>query len=778
MKDGSFLRGLGWLVRACVCVGVAWIVSYGLFAALRHCERIYIDLDFRAEEGSFTTAHLLFAPNPDADALSRVSPSVAEGENGWKKLHFSLPSHRARYIRLGFSSAADTVFLKNIFIDGKTFNPVLLNDEEKRNVRTFDSLPEEDGAVSVRISGKGAYVVLPDGYVSPAREASQGGRLWFYGVWLLLTLILWTGYDKLGGALRYGWGKLYPFGLIYGMLAGFFVCYGCMKWYAFSLRILRGYFEGTFADFLTLFQMDGLVVAAFAAGFVFLFGKTRAKMSKSVVFVLLGAVLIVQITDAALVRLLNARFAFGQIADAGPGILSAWPMAVSFFRSSAGICASGAFFLYAALGCFSLRHTLSFQARKVLGIYAAFNFIFYFVIPYILPADERETFKDWPRSAAASWLPAAGKSYSPAAAFRPEYTCQKGLDGRQNIIIVLVESLSSYMSGHFSGLNAHTPQTDRLARENLAFTNHRAAGHNTVQGVFNLVTGFPVVYFLTETSVFTDPRFYGRSLPKTFHQAGYHTAFFTSASYVYAKDEILKRAGFDEISNDRDPFYKNKKRFVFHSVSDDVLYARAEKWLQNPPRAPYLLVLETTTSHSPYTDPVSLEESFPRALRFADKELGKFISFLKEDGFFKNGLVVITGDHRVMLPMEPEQTALWGASAEERVPLVVIGTGLKGQVSARTAHTDLAPSLAYLALPEACFQAHQQNLFVLQEPRRSCTMFQSYVFSKQVWAECGDSSGVIMLDEGGLNTLTALPDARRQAELEAFITWLRDGNRY
>lgn len=778
MKDKRFPRVIRWLWRSCLCIGLAWILSFLIAAAIQRCERMYISLDFRAEHGSFTSLRLLFAPDSEEEMFEEVYPSGTADENTWQNLRFSLPRYRARSIRLGFSSASDTVFLRNIRIDGKTFPPVLLNDADKRNVQTLNPPSAEDDAVSVRIAGKGAYIVLPQEYISPVHPIKWYACFWFYGIWFLLSFMIGVMYDKLCRILRLGWKRLYPSGLIYGTLAGFFACYGGMKWHAFSLRILGGYFEGSFADFLTLFHMDGLTLAAFAAGYTFLFGKTRANIAKSVVFICLGAVLVVQITDAALVQLLNARFAFGQLAAAGPGIWSAWPMAFSFFRSPAGMYALGTVFLYVALGGLSLYHMLSVQARKVLGIWAAFNFMFYFLLPFVLPADERETFKDWPRTVWTAAFRLRGVSAPAAATFRPEYTCQKGLNGRQNVIIVLVESLSSYMSAHFSGLNAHTPQLDRLARENLAFTNYSAAGHNTVQGLFNLVTGFPSVYLLTETAVFTDPRFYGRSLPKTFHRAGYHTAFFTSASYVYGKDDILKRAGFDEISNDQDPFYQDKKRFVFHSVSDDVLYARTKKWLQTPPHIPYLLVLETTTSHAPYTDPVSLKESFPRALRFADKELGDFVSFLQQSGFFNDGLLVITGDHRAMLPLTPEQTALWGASAEERVPLVVIGKGLKGQVGARASHTDLGPSLAYLTLPEACFHAHQENLLALQKPRRSCTMFQSYVFSKQVWAQCGEDEAVIELGAGNLSALTSLAEPARQAELEAFITWLRDGNRY
>jgi hypothetical protein len=57
---------------------------------------------------------------------------------------------------------------------------------------------------------------------------------------------------------------------------------------------------------------------------------------------------------------------------------------------------------------------------------------------------------------------------------------------------------------------------------------------------------------------------------------------------------------------------------------------------------------------------------------------------LKRRGFFDNGLLIITGDHRKMLPVSAPERERYGESAKARVPLLIIGAGArKGEVDDR-----------------------------------------------------------------------------------------------
>jgi glucan phosphoethanolaminetransferase (alkaline phosphatase superfamily) len=71
--------------------------------------------------------------------------------------------------------------------------------------------------------------------------------------------------------------------------------------------------------------------------------------------------------------------------------------------------------------------------------------------------------------------------------------CYEGVDSRKDVILVIVESLSSYHSSLFSGLNDWTPELDAISKEGLRFSNFYANGVNTEQGLVSLLTGEPPV---------------------------------------------------------------------------------------------------------------------------------------------------------------------------------------------------------------------------------------------------------------------------------------------
>ena len=282
----------------------------------------------------------------------------------------------------------------------------------------------------------------------------------------------------------------------------------------------------------------------------------------------------------------------------------------------------------------------------------------------------------------------------------------------------------------------------------------------------------------TDRPVFLNEKFYQHAVPALFRNAGYHTVLFSSAAFVYSKDEILKRAGFDELYNDTDPFYEGKERFVFNSVSDQWLYQRVQHWLKNDCRQPYFLVIETTSSHAPYLDPASHYNSFPRSLQFADKYAGEFVRWLEKDGFFENGLLVITGDHRAMLPVSQQQYDTLGPDAESHIPLVIMGAGLKGRRTVKGSHTDLGASLEYLTLPQACFHQFQHNLFSPASKRNSCTLFQTLTLEKKALADCGGTFISFRLLPGSNKIFHGKLPAEQAAELMAFMSWWRENNTY
>ena len=109
--------------------------------------------------------------------------------------------------------------------------------------------------------------------------------------------------------------------------------------------------------------------------------------------------------------------------------------------------------------------------------------------------------------------------------------CHEGQQQRPDIIVLAVESLSSYQSALHGGPKDYTPEIDALARQNSWFPHFFANGFSTDAGLIALLTGrapVPAVGRYRSMDAFAgfdDPE---RSVAKPLHAAGYEVAFFTT----------------------------------------------------------------------------------------------------------------------------------------------------------------------------------------------------------------------------------------------------------
>lgn len=255
---------------------------------------------------------------------------------------------------------------------------------------------------------------------------------------------------------------------------------------------------------------------------------------------------------------------------------------------------------------------------------------------------------------------------------------------RKNVILVLVESLSSYHSQFFSGLNDYTPGIDKLAQKGLAFTNFYANGFRTEDGLGSILTGeYPMPSTSRIYSSIMDHErhegafegFFGgeKTITRILKKYGHHTMFLTSGDLSFT-DKItwLKSIGFDFIEGHDSEAYRGVERFHFESAPDQYLYDRAFSKIGEIGDKPFFLMLETVSTHLPYINPITGETSEESAFGYADAELYKFYEKLVETGFFENGLLIITSDHRAMTPVSNAEYDLFGESAICRVPLVIL----------------------------------------------------------------------------------------------------------
>ncbi len=248
---------------------------------------------------------------------------------------------------------------------------------------------------------------------------------------------------------------------------------------------------------------------------------------------------------------------------------------------------------------------------------------------------------------------------------------------KPDIVLVVVESLSSINSMKVSGSGDTLARFDELAEEGTLFRNFFANHQASEGGLIALLGGYPPIHFPTATPYMFDEFADQPSVLATYRDQGYVTEFLTNADIAFiGLDHFLKGLGVDQ-SRGRDEIatMRNAPRVVQDAPADDLLYEQALLSISQlaAGQQPFLMVLATTSTHLPYTHPEAGPDTAEAVWDWSLQQLAHFYRALKQQGFFEHGILLITGDHRQMQALTAVETARYGDSARARVPLLVIG---------------------------------------------------------------------------------------------------------
>jgi len=328
-------------------------------------------------------------------------------------------------------------------------------------------------------------------------------------------------------------------------------------------------------------------------------------------------------------------------------------------------------------------------------------------------------------------------------------TC-KGAGKRDDIILVIVESLSSCHSQFFSGIKNFTPELDVIAKENLSFTNFFANGFTTEHGLIALLLGeVPLPIVGTGKYLAFDDYYQKESITAFLNDVGYKTVFLTTGDLGFTnKGAWLAHIGFGTVEGSETPFYEEWPRFAFNAAPDEALFSYAINWVENlkSDQRPYFMVLETVTSHLPFLDPEGKSNTEATVINYVDRQLGTFYNRLEKSGFFTNGILIITSDHRIMAPLSKAELDLYGDSAFARIPMVVATGGKrKGKIDACFQQTDVYSSLKWFVSDQYEKDPWNGN-FLQPEPKPPFCILNGMANDYDlVYARCDSEEGYIKL---------------------------------
>ena len=354
----------------------------------------------------------------------------------------------------------------------------------------------------------------------------------------------------------------------------------------------------------------------------------------------------------------------------------------------------------------------------------------------------------------------------------------EGLGKRHNIILLIVESLSSCQSKFFSGLNNFTPRLDEIAKENISFTNFFANGSTTEQGLIALLLGkVPLIGVDAGSRGAFKGHYQCKSLATLLKEADYETYFLTTGDLSFTnKGAWLEQIGFDVIEGSKTSFYKGWPKFSFNAAPDEALYAYAIKKIleQNSNKRPYFMVLETVSSHLPFIDPEGLSNTEKSVFTYVDRQLGLFYRKLEDLGFFSNGMLIITSDHRIMAPLSSAELDIYGGSAFARIPMVVaLGGKRKGVINTCFQQTDLYSSLEWFVAKQYKKIQWDGNFLHHKPEPPFCILTHTANDFDLVYARCGLEEGYIKLEGDKTRLVRRRIDPKKLPEIIEKINRIR-----
>lgn len=251
----------------------------------------------------------------------------------------------------------------------------------------------------------------------------------------------------------------------------------------------------------------------------------------------------------------------------------------------------------------------------------------------------------------------------------------------KNIIVVMIESLSSYQSKLFSGIRDWTPRLDAIGRNNVSFENFYANGFTTEDAQISILLGEFPIYSPSSNTNGGGTSFKGffdweQSLPKRLKSLGYKSNYITSADLTFSNTGVWATSiGFDYVEGHDHEYYSDKPRYHFKASPDKYLYKRVLSIIKSSyygTKSNFYFV-KTVSSHHPFYNPDSKIKSEEEAFRYADQQFGDFYESLKSTGFFDDGLLLVVGDHHSMVPLKLEEINNYGIErASAKVPMILV----------------------------------------------------------------------------------------------------------
>lgn len=282
-----------------------------------------------------------------------------------------------------------------------------------------------------------------------------------------------------------------------------------------------------------------------------------------------------------------------------------------------------------------------------------------------------------------------------------------------NIILLIVESLSTRDWKRAGGFRDLYPRMEVLARKGRLFTNFYAQHTYSEAALVSLLWGNPALSFYGYPDSILDGYKHQASLVDQLNAFGYDTSFITAHSLdFYHHGDFARSCGFQNVLGlGQVERFRNVQHQSSMGPADEYLFQEIVSQADSRPN-PYFLTAMTLSTHPPFFDPLKRENSEQEVWNYFDKEFEKFYRSLDKADFFSNGILIVVGDHRSFAPHEKNEIEKFGPGFTARVPLILFGRGVEpGRDNRLFQQSDLLSML-----PKAIHGGRKLSSLVLHSP--------------------------------------------------------------
>ncbi|MFZ5766877.1 MAG: LTA synthase family protein [Thermodesulfobacteriota bacterium] len=287
---------------------------------------------------------------------------------------------------------------------------------------------------------------------------------------------------------------------------------------------------------------------------------------------------------------------------------------------------------------------------------------------------------------------------------------------RPNIVVILLESFASHLTGSFGNPLAPSPHFDAIAGQGMLFRHFYTPRNGTARGVFTTLTGIPdtITYRTASRNPLTITH---NTILRSFN--GYRKLYFLGGSANWANIRALFMRNHEDFEIYEEGDFRSSRVDVW-GITDYDLFTEANSRLTAIKEAPFFAFIHLSGHHRPYTIPEGIpgfalreedsgllvQHGFESAadfnsFRLLDHSLGHFFTLARQEPYFARTVFIILSDNGTDDPsrVKPacEEALRLGF---HHAPLVIYAPGLipAGHVIDTPAtQMDVMPTAAALA---------------------------------------------------------------------------------